>query len=83
MNKYKRAKFFGECDFQENYWDWCIEEKINMINESTFEDNTLQDALMNQKILHLYIMISMVAVLMVTFTLYDYEMRILIQENFK
>ena len=32
MNKYKRAKFFGDYDYEEDYWDWGIEERINLLN---------------------------------------------------
>lgn len=47
MNKFKRSKFFGDFNYQENYWDWGIEEKLNNLNKSTYEENNLQEALMN------------------------------------
>lgn len=75
MNKWKRIKFFGEVDFEENYWDWGIEEQFINLNESKFEENTLQEALMNQKVLQFYILSSFMITLSLFLSFYDVDLR--------
>lgn len=41
MNRWKWIKFFGDVNYQENYWDWGFEEKLKEFNESQYEENTL------------------------------------------
>lgn len=75
MNKYKRIKFFGDKTFKENYWDWCIEEQLHLLNESQFEENSLQEAILNQKVLHLYFLMTLLGLFLLSIALYDYNMR--------